>query len=196
MECGRGVTVLPENGSDLTGSPLDVGPLSCRMAKNSQIEWTHHTFNPWWGCTKVSPACDNCYAELWARRVGQEIWGAGAPRRFFNDAHWREPLVWNEEARLAGQRARVFCASMADVFERRPELKDQRSRLWALIERTPLARLASPDEAAAKRRQHGALDGQLANQCLAWHERGEPGVYRAAAAVAAEASCGGALSVL
>ena len=107
------------------------------MAKNSQIEWTHHTFNPWWGCTKVSPACDNCYAELWARRVGQEIWGAGAPRRFFNDAHWREPLVWNEEARLAGQRARVFCASMADVFERRPELKDQRSRLWALIERTP-----------------------------------------------------------
>jgi protein gp37 len=107
------------------------------MAKNSQIEWTDHTFNPWWGCAKVSPACDNCYAELWAKRVGQQIWGVGAPRRLFNDAHWREPLLWNEEARLSGRHARVFCASMADVFERRVELDDQRARLWALIERTP-----------------------------------------------------------
>jgi Protein of unknown function (DUF5131) len=49
-----------------------------RMAKDSKIEWTHHTFNPWWGCTKVSPACDNCYAELWAKRLGQQIWGPAA----------------------------------------------------------------------------------------------------------------------
>ncbi len=112
--------------------------LNCNsVAKNSQIEWTHHTFNPWWGCTKVSPACDNCYAELWAKRVGQQIWGADAPRRLFNEAHWREPLLWNEEAHLSGRRARVFCASMADVFERRAELNDQRIRLWALIQRTP-----------------------------------------------------------
>lgn len=107
------------------------------MAKNSQIEWTHHTFNPWWGCAKVSPACDNCYAELWAKRVGHQIWGTGAPRRLFNEAHWREPLVWNEEARLTGHRARVFCASMADVFERRAELNGERKRLWALIQETP-----------------------------------------------------------
>jgi protein gp37 len=107
------------------------------MAKNSQIEWTHHTFNPWWGCAKVSPACDNCYAEAWAKRVGQEIWGADAPRRLFNDAHWREPLAWNEEARAAGQRSRVFCASMADAFERRAELNDHRGRLWKLIQSTP-----------------------------------------------------------
>jgi protein gp37 len=92
------------------------------MAKYSHIEWTHHTFNPWWGCAKVSPACLHCYAELWAKRMGQRVWGTEAPRRLFGDEHWREPIVWNEEARSAGRRERVFCASMADVFERRPEL--------------------------------------------------------------------------
>src|SRR5205807_955498 len=107
------------------------------MAKNSTIEWTHHTFNPWWGCKKVSPACDNCYAELWAKRMGQNLWGAKAPRRFFGEAHWREPLRWNEEARVAGNRERVFCASMADIFERRAVLNDERMRLWRLIEQTP-----------------------------------------------------------
>ena len=107
------------------------------MAKNSQIEWTHHTFNPWWGCTKVSPACDNCYAEQWAKRMGHQIWGAAAKRRFFSESHWREPLNWNEEARDTKIRHRVFCASMADVFERRAELKEYRERLWNLVVETP-----------------------------------------------------------
>lgn len=39
------------------------------MGQNSKIEWTHHTFNPWWGCVKVSPACKHCYAETWAQRL-------------------------------------------------------------------------------------------------------------------------------
>src|SRR5437764_7892645 len=107
------------------------------MAKNSHIEWTHHTFNPWWGCAKVSPACKHCYAELWAKRMGQRIWGGDAPRRFFGDAHWNEPLEWNDEAQDANERMRVFCASMADVFERRSELDQWRERLWLLIECTP-----------------------------------------------------------
>jgi protein gp37 len=107
------------------------------MAKNSQIEWTHHTFNPWWGCAKVSPACDNCYAELWAKRMGHRLWGAKSQRRFFGDAHWREPLVWNEDARAEKKRARVFCASMADVFEKRSDLELERSRLWKLVAATP-----------------------------------------------------------
>ena len=107
------------------------------MAKNSHIEWTHHTFNPWWGCKKVSPACDNCYAELWAKRMGHQLWGTEAPRRFFGETHWKEPLKWNEEARISAVRHRVFCASMADVFERRADLNSQRSRLWELIENTP-----------------------------------------------------------
>ena len=107
------------------------------MAKNSHIEWTHHTFNPWWGCSKVSPACDNSYADLWAKRMGYQIWGAKATRRFFSDAHWNEPRLWNKEAKAARRRERVFCASMADVFELRPELNAARKRLWALIEDTP-----------------------------------------------------------
>ncbi len=107
------------------------------MAKNSKIEWTHHTFNPWWGCTKISPACDNCYAEAWAIRVGKKVWGAKAPRRFFSEAHWKEPLKWNAEASKEKQRRRVFCASMADVFENRKELNAWREKLWGLIEATP-----------------------------------------------------------
>jgi protein gp37 len=106
------------------------------MGEHSAIEWTHHTFNPWWGCTKVSPACDHCYAERWARRVGQAVWGSRAKRRFFGEAHWQEPLRWNRRAERAGQRARVFCSSMADVFEPRPDLDPWRGRLWDLVART------------------------------------------------------------
>ena len=107
------------------------------MAKNSSIEWTDHTFNPWWGCTKVSPACRNCYAEAWANRLGKDVWGANSPRRFFGDEHWLEPIRWSFEAFADRARRRVFCASMADVFEARTELVEPREKLWALIELTP-----------------------------------------------------------
>lgn len=107
------------------------------MGKNSKIEWTHHTFNPWWGCAKVSAACKHCYAEAWAKRVGAKVWGRSAPRRFFSDEHWRQPLAWNREARAAGASRRVFCASMADVFEARAELDPWREKLWKVIEATP-----------------------------------------------------------
>ena len=107
------------------------------MAKNFRIEWTTHTFNPWWGCVKVSPACKHCYAESWAKRVGKNVWGINADRRFFGDKHWAEPLKWNVAAGASGQRMRVFCASMADVFEDRRDLDVHRERLWKLIEATP-----------------------------------------------------------
>jgi len=107
------------------------------LAKNSRIEWTNHTFNPWWGCVKVSPACKHCYAESWAKRVGSKVWGVGSERRFFGDKHWAEPLRWNATAQAEGRRARVFCASMADVFEDRRDLDAWRERLWALIDATP-----------------------------------------------------------
>jgi protein gp37 len=108
------------------------------MGKDTRIEWTHHTFNPWWGCVKVSPACDHCYAETWAKRVGSNVWGAEAQRRFFTDAHWKEPVKWNRDATTAGERRRVFCASMADVFENRPDLVLPRQRLFDLIAATPM----------------------------------------------------------
>lgn len=107
------------------------------MGQNSAIQWTDHTFNPWWGCVKVSPACDHCYAESFAKRTGNAVWGKDAARRFFGEKHWAEPLKWNRDAEKAGTRARVFCASMADVFEDRLDLHRHRSRLWVLIEQTP-----------------------------------------------------------
>lgn len=107
------------------------------MGKDTGIEWCHHTFNPWWGCVKVSPACKHCYAETFAKRVGQKVWGEQAPRRFFAAAHWAEPLKWNAAADKVGERQRVFCASMADVFEDRRDLDGERRRLWDLIAQTP-----------------------------------------------------------
>jgi protein gp37 len=109
------------------------------MAK-TKIEWCDYTFNPWWGCAKVAPECTNCYAEAWAKRVGQAVWGVNAPRRFFGEQHWTEPMRWNRRAARDGVRRRVFCASMCDVFERHPDLHDElfdhRAKLWPLIEET------------------------------------------------------------
>jgi protein gp37 len=86
---------------------------------------------------KVSKACDHCYAETWAKRVGADVWGNKAPRRFFTDRHWTEPLRWDRAAAQEGVRKRVFCASMADVFEKRADLESSRERLWKLISETP-----------------------------------------------------------
>lgn len=107
------------------------------MGANSKIEWTTHTFNPWWGCTKVSEACKHCYAHTWAKRVGQDVWGEKVERRLLSDNHWKQPLKWNREAEGSEDRPRVFCASMADVFEDRDELIAHRDRLFDLIEQTP-----------------------------------------------------------
>lgn len=107
------------------------------MGKDSKIEWCHHTFNPWWGCVKVSPACTRCYAESFAKRVGQKVWGATSPRRFLSDGNWAEPLVWDRLAAEAGARHRVFCGSMCDVMEDRFDLKAPRTRLFNLIADTP-----------------------------------------------------------
>lgn len=105
--------------------------------KDSRISWTDHTFNPWWGCEKISPACDHCYAEGFAKRVGHQVWGKDAPRRIFGSGHWVEPRRWDHVAARRGRPALVFCASMADVFEDRPELLQPRRRLWDLVEQTP-----------------------------------------------------------
>lgn len=106
------------------------------MAQDSKIEWTDATFNPWWGCTKVSDGCKFCYAHTIANRFGHEIWGPGTTRRTFGENHWREPLRWNRKAAENGERLRVFCASMADVFD--PEAPaEERERLWELIRETP-----------------------------------------------------------
>jgi protein gp37 len=107
------------------------------MSEFTSIEWTDHTFNPWWGCVKVSAGCDNCYANTLADRYGHGVWGAKSPRRFLSDSNWDQPLKWNKAAAKTGVRKRVFCASMADVFESRPDLIEPRARLFELIAATP-----------------------------------------------------------
>jgi protein gp37 len=109
------------------------------MAQNSKIEWTDHTFNPWVGCTNVSPGCDHCYAEAWSKRSGLVKWGKH-PRRRTSEAYWRAPLKWQAAAAsyLAqhGRRQRVFCASLADVFDNQVN-PAWRTDLFNLIASTP-----------------------------------------------------------
>jgi protein gp37 len=107
------------------------------VGEGTTIAWCDHTFNPWWGCTNVSLGCVNCYAHTWSKRTGFDLWGAKGDRRTFSEKHWREPLAWNAAAQRAGERRRVFCASMADVFEDHPALPPERAKLWPLIEATP-----------------------------------------------------------
>lgn len=105
--------------------------------ENSKIEWTDHTFNPWIGCTKVSPGCDGCYAEnLMDKRYGRVEWGAGNDRSRTSPANWRKPVQWNREAQKAGVRPFVFCASLADVFDNEVDPM-WRADLFNLIECTP-----------------------------------------------------------
>lgn len=106
------------------------------MAENSGIEWTTHTFNPWIGCTKISPACDHCYAETWDNRFGGERWGPKAPRT--RTKSWSGPRKWNRLAEGGTTRPRVFCASLADVFDNHRSIESAwRADLWALIKETP-----------------------------------------------------------
>ncbi len=107
------------------------------MAENTKIEWADHTFNPWIGCTKVSPACDHCYAEAdFDKRRHVAQWGAGQPRKRTAPGTWALPAKWNKEAERLGIRYRVFCASLADVFDN--EVPGQwRIELMRLILDTP-----------------------------------------------------------
>ena len=106
--------------------------------QNSSIEWTDHTFNPWHGCFKVSPGCQHCYAETMNHRYGFQNWGPAktTTRRKMSAHYWQQPLKWDRLAQVSG-RKRVFCASMADVFEDHPQVEDWRADLWDLIRLTP-----------------------------------------------------------
>lgn len=136
------------------------------ILENSKIEWTHHTFNAWEGCEKVSAGCANCYAEQRDRQYhGGSHWGSNGTRKMMSEGYWKQPLKWNVcryQCSLCGawnhpnsticakkgclatendfvivKRPRVFCSSLADVFENRPELLEPRRRLFDLISDTP-----------------------------------------------------------
>ena len=107
------------------------------MAEETGISWTDSTFNPWWGCMKVSPGCDFCYAESLDHRLAGNHWGANATYRLLSKTNWRNPVKWNKKATETGIRHKVFCASMCDVFDKNaPE--GERDRLFELIRNTPM----------------------------------------------------------
>lgn len=109
------------------------------MAERTGIAWCDSTFNPWIGCTKVGPGCDHCYAEALDKRHrwgGVTHWGHGKTRMRTSQANWRKPLAWNRAREKDGKTHRVFCASLADVFDN--EVPDQwRHDLYWLIMHTP-----------------------------------------------------------
>lgn len=107
------------------------------MGEETSISWCHHSFNIVIGCTKVSEACQFCYAEAMSKRMGLKVWGADADRKILSESYWKQPLKWNRMAEVLGERKRVFCSSMADVFEDHPTLESQRQRLFSLVEQTP-----------------------------------------------------------
>lgn len=119
------------------------------MGTETKIEWCDHTFNPWMGCTLVSPECTNCYAKtLMDDRYHKVEWGPKGTRVLTSEANWRQPAKWNREAASAGVKRRVFCASLADVFEdNRPvtgkgaitchDLNYARQALFNVIKDTP-----------------------------------------------------------
>lgn len=109
------------------------------MAETTAISWADATFNPWIGCTKVSTgalgACERCYAERDnGRRGWVPGWGPGVPRR--RTKTWNDPLKWNKQAASTGYRPRVFCASLADVFDNEVD-EAWRDDLWQLLRQTP-----------------------------------------------------------
>lgn len=109
------------------------------MGSNSKIEWCDHTFNPWFGCTKVSEGCKHCYAEqLMDKRWNKVQWGPQGKRAKTSNANWTEPLRWNKQAGQLGIRYRVFCASLADVFDDHPSVQSTwRRDLFFMMAGTP-----------------------------------------------------------
>lgn len=110
------------------------------MAEETGIAWTDSTFNAWWGCVKVGPECEHCYAETLDAATGGNHWGVRSLPRKMSSSNWRNPRIWqrdHEEFFAKHQHnRRVFCGSMMDWCDKNaPE--GQRDRLWKLIKETP-----------------------------------------------------------
>lgn len=107
------------------------------MGKQTEIAWTDSTFNPWVGCAKVSPGCQHCYAEtLMDKRMGRVQWGVNGTRSVTSPANWKQVRQWNAEAVRTGVRRKVFCGSLCDWLEDRPDTNAWRIGLLELIELT------------------------------------------------------------
>lgn len=106
------------------------------MGQTTGIAWTDHTFNPWWGCQRVSPGCEHCYAEhLAVTRRKLKVWGPpSTTERQRTKGPWADLPKWNAAAARDGVRRRVFVASMADIFEDHPQVSLWRAEALGLLE--------------------------------------------------------------
>ncbi|MCP3724658.1 phage Gp37/Gp68 family protein [Paraburkholderia sp. CNPSo 3272] len=156
--------------------------------ENTTIEWADHTFNPFVGCTKVSPGCDHCYAEqLLDKRLHKVVWGAGQRRLRTSATTWREPLKWNarhaEFFATHGRRQRVFCASLADVFDNAID-PAWRVELFELIAQTPnLDWLLLTKRIGNARAMLNDVIDELSHGLNTWDELPWPGVWLGATVV-------------
>lgn len=120
------------------------------MGAKTTIEWCNrtltdgtavpgHTWNRWWGCLKIAPECQYCYAETFAKRIGKDIWGpaTNTDRWILSDKKLKEPYIWNKAAQTQGHRHNVFCSSMSDIFEENAVLDAPRQEVWEIINNTP-----------------------------------------------------------
>lgn len=106
------------------------------MGKDTEIAWCDHTFNPVWGCRKISPGCDFCYAEIQDHRFGDH-WSPGSEYKQMSPSYWHQPTIWNRNALKLGERKRVFCGSMCDWADSNIPI-GTRDDLWDLIRATPM----------------------------------------------------------
>lgn len=144
--------------------------------KNSGIEWTHHTFNPWVGCEKISPACANCYAETWARRAGRPgLWAGNRERT--TAANWRQPQNWDRKARAADVQERVFCASLADVFDNKVPREWRRDLFEVIGHTTNLQWLLLTKRIGNAREMLNEVIDELSHGLNTWDELPWPNVW-------------------
>ena len=147
------------------------------MGESTSIQWCDATFNPWIGCQRVSPGCEHCYAEVqdqrW-RKPDARRWGPKALRERTSVANWKKPIQWNKRAATLGVRERVFCSSLADVFEDRPELAPWRADLFKLIDATPaldwllLTKRPENADGAMHQAARDAFPGRTGNDLVVW----------------------------
>lgn len=164
------------------------------MVANSAISWTDHTWNPWIGCTKVSPACDRCYAEQWAKRYGRAQWG-DHPRERTSANTWRQPMKWNRET----PGAFVFCASLADIFDNQVD-PQWRADAFDVMRATPaLTYLLLTKRPQNIEKLAAAAGGLPANAMLGCTvvtpDEAERDIPKLLAAKAALAACGAFVSI-
>jgi len=95
-----------------------------------------YTHNEWWGCSAPAGAgCDHCYAAAIDRRTGGDHFGIGTAPRLTKEQNRNKPYRWNREAEATGVRAKVFCGSMMDFFDKNAPA-GARESLWGKIKST------------------------------------------------------------